>query len=117
MEVDAEEGRGIDVKKELEEGGRWRMKRRRERNMRRKVLTESQPVPSVVPPQHHLLPRLHQQHQLLFDLTRTHARTHTHAQKQPHTNTHKRTYIHTRACTRTHRHKYINVIKHTHTHT
>lgn len=33
------------------------------------LLTESEPVPSVVPLEHHLLPLLHQLHQLLFDLT------------------------------------------------
>lgn len=33
------------------------------------LLTESEPVPSVVPLEHHLLPFLHQLHQLLFDLT------------------------------------------------
>lgn len=33
------------------------------------LLTESEPVPSVVPLEHHLLPFLDQLHQLLFDLT------------------------------------------------
>lgn len=33
------------------------------------VLTQSEPVPSVIPFEHHLFPFLHQLHQLLFDLT------------------------------------------------
>lgn len=34
------------------------------------LLTESEPVPSVIPLEHHLLPFLRQLHQLLLDLTR-----------------------------------------------
>ena len=33
------------------------------------LLTESEPVPSVIPLEHHLLPFLHQLYHLLFDLT------------------------------------------------
>lgn len=33
------------------------------------LLTEAEPIPSVVPFEHHFLPFLHQLHQFLFDLT------------------------------------------------
>lgn len=42
------------------------------------LLTESQPVPSVVPLEHHLLPFLRQLHQLLLDLTQAVIQSHLH---------------------------------------
>lgn len=43
------------------------------------LLTESEPVPSVIPLEHHLLPLLQQLSELLLDLTRAVIQSHFHS--------------------------------------